>query len=95
MRAWQDHLHAMDSYFLQVKKDLLERQKKRWEGLAGPQFVEDCGQKIALSDVPVSCDRLPNPFGAQGGDANAWQWMLGKMTSFAQDKVSSSSRSLV
>lgn len=88
MRAWQDHLHALDTYFLQVKKDLVEKQKKRWESLSGPQHVEAHEQKLSLSDIPLCSDRIPNPFGAQGGDANGWNWMMNKMMTFAEDKVS-------
>lgn len=39
--------------------DSLERFKKRWQILYRDQMKKDFG----LSDIPVLCDRIPNPFG--------------------------------
>lgn len=89
LKAWADWLAAFDASLLAARKDGLDKQRRRWEGLMSnstnganaPSNGKPKGLAASLAavfnlqEVPVACDRVPNPFGVGGPDASSFAWL--------------------
>lgn len=61
-----------------LARESADKFRRRWEGLTpfGNSHRGNHGNgRVHLQDVPVACDRIPNPFGSLGGDSSAWSWL--------------------
>lgn len=90
LKGLQESSKQFDQLFSSARKESNERYRKRWDLLcsAKTSTYGSAGKKLALTDVPVFMDRIPNPFGSAGGDYHTWRWLTRDSTNLSQDSYS-------
>jgi hypothetical protein len=59
MAAFKESMEMLASHLITLKKDALDRVKRRWEALCAGCVSS---RRISLEDVPPYMDGIPNPF---------------------------------
>lgn len=72
---YQSGLDHYDQQRLVLARESADKFRRRWEGLTPFGNTHRGNGRIHLQDVPIACDRIPNPFGSLGGDSSAWSWL--------------------
>ena len=64
--SFDDSAKYLSESILLAKKDAIDRNKRKWEGLlAGHLAINQAGgstRKLNLDEIPPFVDRIPNPF---------------------------------
>lgn len=63
LKSFQESFSTFDVQYTLARKENMDRMKRRWEGLCGTRYPIHCGDRFNLKDIPLACERIPNPFG--------------------------------
>eukprot|EP01034_Spumella_vulgaris_P023695 gene23695-29941_t len=118
LTSFRDSLEEFDATFFNIKKDTIDRYRRKWDSLYSynqhvntPDVIQAAaaqaaletttegstavvvapadsllasnpffGRKVPLEELPVSFDRIPNPFDNYGEDASRYDWLTSTST---------------